>query len=228
MIGVVITAHNQGRLLEECLDSIYKQGVTCEIIVIDDASDPPVECRHPAHAVQWKVIRLWDNMGVQRARNIGWWELKDSCPYIIFCDGDVQWKPGAFRLMQKAMEVRRQTDHRVAIAYGDYDRVGAITGLWRAKKFSVEELRRQNYISTMALVATKALPNPPFVEDEDRLQDWSLWLRMVNDGYTGVHVAATLFTAFYEDNSVSTRDIRDYEKWHNLLMERYVKNGRKH
>ncbi len=156
----------------------------------------------------------------------GWWELKDSCPYIIFCDADVQWKPKAFRLMQKAMEVRRQTDHHVAFAYGDYDRVGAIAGLWRARKFNVEELRRQNYISTMALVLTSALPNPPFVEDEERLQDWSLWLRMLNKGHTGIHVGATLFTAFYNDGSVSTRDIKDYEKWHNLLMERYVNNAR--
>jgi len=229
MIGVVVTAHNQGRLLEECLKSIYNQDYHQVVtVVIDDASDEPVMVQEMRGFEYLKVIRLWDNRGVQRARNIGWWELKDKCPYIIFCDGDIQWKPGAFRLMQKAMEVRRQTDHRVAIAYGDYDRVGAIHGLWQAKKFNVEELRRQNYISTMALVATKALPNPPFVEDEDRLQDWSLWLRMVNEGYTGVHVDATLFTAFYEENSVSTRNTKDYEKWHNLLMERYVNNGRKY
>lgn len=220
MIGVVVVAHNQDRHLQECLKSIYKQHYPCKVVVVDDASDIPVESR--IMLLDAKVIRLWDNKGVQRARNVGWWELKNSCSAILFCDADVQWKPGAFSLMLKALHTRMNTDPKVAIAYGDYDRVGAITGMWKAGEFDVNRLRQHNYISTMSLVSTSALPNPPFIEDEKRLQDWSLWLRIVNKGFTGVYVNECLFTAFYDENSVSVRSSEDYAHWHKTMAERYI------
>lgn len=224
MIGVVVTAHNQNRHLQECLKSIYGQDYPCQVVVVDDASNPPAE-GIKYNLPNAKVIRLWDNEGVQRARNIGWWELKDSFDTMLFCDADIQWKPGAFRLMTEALHTRRNTDSKVAIAYGDYDRIGAVTGMWNAGEFDIEKLRRHNYISTMSLVSTSALPNPPFIEDEQRLQDWSLWLRMVNKGFTGVYVGECLFTAFYGEDSVSSRPAHDYAHWHRTMAERYIKNA---
>ena len=63
----------------------------------------------------------------------------------------------------------------------------------------------------------------PFIEDEHRLQDWSLWLRLLNAGYTGVFVNQVIFTAHFSANSVSVRNAGNYEKWRELIADRYNK-----
>jgi len=124
--------------------------------------------------------------------------------------------------MQEALEMAHNADSKVAYSYGNYDRIGSVTGTWTAGEFNEKRLKEVNFISTMSMVYTKTLPAPPFVEDEDRLQDWSLWLRMLQNGRVGAYVPKTLFSAFYDDDCISVRDTADYYHWSNLIRSRYV------
>src|SRR5437867_2048704 len=68
-IAVLITYHNEGRLLTECLDSLLTQADRPkEILVYDDASDVPAEEQVPDGA-DVRVIRSTRNTGPARGRN---------------------------------------------------------------------------------------------------------------------------------------------------------------
>lgn len=70
MISVVIPAHNVARTLEECLQAAQRSDYADrEIIVVDDAStDASAEL---AARYGCRVVRLSENVGAARAKNIG-------------------------------------------------------------------------------------------------------------------------------------------------------------
>lgn len=227
MVGVVIPYHNDLAQLEECLRSLEGQYGLSYVVIVDDGSDIPL-LKPDFPSFQIKILRLWENKGVQRARNYGWWWLRTQyvhLPFIVFCDQDVQWKKRAFLHLYEALEVSHRLDSKVAYSYGNYERWGVVKGDWVAGEFDEKRLKEVNYISTMSMVYTKTLPNPPFVEDEERLQDWSLWLRMLKVGRTGVYVNSTVFSTFYKAGCISVRDDSDYWKWSSIMRQRYVVNN---
>ena len=180
-VGVVVTYHDQPETILECLCSLSLQG-RAHIVLVDDGSAQPLpwgaaEIPHGYH-------RLERNRGVQFARNLGRAKLP-SLPYTLFCDGDVGWRGGALDRLVSALEAAGPS---VGYAYSDYRRAGALNEVHRAGWFSARRLREDNFISTMSLCRTEALPSPAFVEDEERFQDWSLWLRMLNAGWRGTWV----------------------------------------
>ncbi len=227
MVGVVIPYYNKTRLLAECLLSLEGQHDLCQVVIVDDGSDAPV-VPPIFNTCPVKILRLWEKHHghpPQRARNYGWWWLRTQhrlCNLIVFSDQDVTWKKRAFLHMHEALEMAHNVDSKVAYVYGDYERVGTVTGTWSAGEFDPKRLVQVNFISTMSMVYTKTLPAPPFVEDEGRLQDWSLWLRMLRNGRIGAYVPKPLFSAFYDDDCISVRDEADYYHWSNLIRSRYV------
>jgi len=60
------------------------------------------------------------------------------------------------------------------------------------KEFSAERLLQTNFISTMSLIRTEAFPG--FDERIQRLQDWDLWLTMLEQGKIGAYCGATVFS----------------------------------
>lgn len=215
-IAVIVPYRNQISKLTRCLDSIRHQSTgDSVIIVVDDGSEPPL-----VRSDDYHLIRFPRNMGVQQARNAGYMYAKNlKSDFILFCDQDVYWKPRAFYQFLQALRIAPEC----AYAYGDYERYGQFNGVFRAGPFSSVRLQAVNFVSTMALVRSECLPKVPFVEDEKRLQDWSLWLRMLNAGHKGVYTDEVMFETGFSKESVSSRGPADYQYWHQLMQRRYVK-----
>ena len=233
MIGVVISAYNQQETIGDTIKSVILQrdNLDCgiDIILIDDASIPPIEKMYPFPvaddvSIQW--LQVPDNRGVQEIRNLGFKMFRDRSPsrqseYIIFTDGDVTFNPKVFKAMKRALEA---SGPDIAYAYGHYTRRGYVSGRFPSRSFNERELRLYNYISTMSLIkfpVLRDLFDKPFVEDEQRLQDWSLWLRLLNAGYKGMFVDRVIFSAYFAEKSISVRDQLDYEKWRQIIAGRY-------
>ncbi len=224
MVGCVIPYHNEPRLLAECLSSLEGQYGLSQVVIVDDGSDAPV-VPPVFNTCPVKILRLWENKGNQCARNYGWWWLRTQhrlCNFIVFSDQDITWKNRAFLDMHTVLDGANHLDSKVAYSYGNYERVGSVTGTWNAGEFDEKRLVQVNFISTMSMIYIRALPAPPFIEDEHRLQDWSLWLRLRNNGRIGTYVPKILFSAFYNDDCISVRDEADYYHWSNLIRSRYV------
>ena len=233
MIGVVISAFNQHDTVGDTIESviIQRDGLNCglDIIFIDDASMPPIDRMYPCPFpddvnIQW--LQVPDNRGVQKIRNIGFKMFKDrpvsrQPEYIIFVDGDVTFTPNVFQEMKKALDT---SGPDIAYAYGHYTRYGYLGGRFPSREFNPTALREYNYISTMSLIKFPVLCREfekPFVEDEERLQDWSLWLRLLNSGYNGVFIDKVVFSAYFAKKCISVRDQLDHEKWRQIIADRY-------
>jgi len=96
MISVVIPAHNAARTLGECLQAIgCSDYAEYEVIVVDDAStDDTVQI---ATRQGSRVIRLSDNVGAARAKNLGVSQAKGDI--VLFTDADILLPLNALRLV---------------------------------------------------------------------------------------------------------------------------------
>ncbi|MDE5629845.1 MAG: glycosyltransferase [Muribaculaceae bacterium] len=99
-VSVIIPAHNAAAYLAQCLQSIVSQGVdNTEIIIINDASTDGTDkiCREWEHRYPFIKTLQANHIGPSAARNLGIAEAKGE--YIIFCDADDTYYPGAFRTL---------------------------------------------------------------------------------------------------------------------------------
>lgn len=93
-ISVIIPVHSRTLLLAQVVDQFVTQAAgfpcLCEIIVVDDASDPPVRVSDVHSSVQ--LIRSNKNMGAQAARRLGLQEANGEIVHFhdsddLICDG---------------------------------------------------------------------------------------------------------------------------------------------
>lgn len=195
-LGIVVPHFNQHETLQGSLKSIAKSEVEKRIVVVDDGSLPG-----SIYAPQnTSLIQLIPNQGVQFARNIGFYFLnRFKCKYTLFSDSDVIWARGALDKLIEALESYGGASY----AYCDF--------LWGDKKltsgsFDADKLRSTNYISTMSVIRTEVLNNygmNPFDESLERLQDWDLWLRLLERGCVGRYVPEMLFSTEFSENGIS-------------------------
>lgn len=129
------------------------------------------------------IVMLDKFQNANAARNAG---AKDvETPFILFSDDDIRWNPKALQRMVTALEEHPECD----FAYGAYEMDGKIQC---NREFDAAALKQNNYISTMSLIRTEKFPG--FDESIKRLQDWDIWLTMVNNGSKGIYVNAVVFS----------------------------------
>lgn len=128
--------------------------------------------------------------------------------YILFADDDDIFRADAFASLVNALESRPEC----SFAYGDMVKVtmpGVPDHGWqpvhihRARPFDLEELKRENYIDTPALIRRQAFPGIDESPAIARLHDWDLWLRMALAGHRGLYVPGILYHSWNLDDGLS-------------------------
>lgn len=109
--------------------------------------------------------------GANWARNQGFKWVRTK--YVLFSDNDIEWLPTALESLHRVFQVHPE----VSVSYGWYMLEGKIVG---NRQFNAHALRANNYISTMSLIRADRFPG--FDENLQRLQDWDLWLTMLERG----------------------------------------------
>lgn len=134
----------------------------------------------------FKIIVVPDEgRGACWARNEGFKQCDTE--FVLFSDNDIMWKSRALETM---MRVLKNTP-KASWVYGRYLKGN---GVFCHRPWDPNYLRfKDNYISTMSIVRTKDLPNPPFDEAIKRFQDWDLWLTMLDNGKRGVYCNDLIF-----------------------------------
>lgn len=139
-----------------------------------------------------------------KKRNDGF--LKSTQPYIFFCDDDILLPATYIESLLKVLE--KNPD--IGFAYTGYHGIvlhpesHPMRGNFEipAVQFNAAALKRGNYISTMSLVRKDLFPM--FDEKLKRLQDWDIWLTLVNRGVKGALVASQTFYAYYLDAGITS------------------------
>lgn len=189
MISIIIPVHNQADKISACLASILQQSYKdWELIVVNDGSTDNIK----------EVMAKWSNNfigknfqffskvneGSQLTRNFGF--TKSSGEYLIFCDADIIMEPTMLEKMLKALEVNSE----VSFAYSSFNYGKKLFKLF---PYSTDRLRKMPFIHTSSLIRRRDFPG--FDPNIKRLQDWDLWLTMMENSHSGIFIDEPLFTA---------------------------------
>lgn len=118
-VSVVIPLYNRAHTIKRCVDSVIKQSLPPdEIVLVDDGStDKTEEVVAAIGDPRIRYVKLDRNCGAQAARNIG---IKSaSCDLISFIDSDDEWLPDKLRL-EIAELAKRGEDHVVHCGAWEY------------------------------------------------------------------------------------------------------------
>lgn len=200
LISIIVPAYNHAEELRQALQSILLQTYKAyELIVVNDGS-----MDHTAQVIQSMEEGFHDrsisftvisqsNQGAQHARNRGLREAKGE--FVIFWDADVVAHPQLLEKLYTALE----TNPEASYAYCSF--------VWGKKKFKLwefdaDKLRKQPYIHSTSLVRAKHFPG--WDTRIARLQDWDVWLTMLEKGRQGIFVDEVLFTVKTERGTMSS------------------------
>lgn len=203
-VTVVVASYNCAPWLHDCIVSLQRQSVACEIVVVDDGSTDHTESVLASFAHSVRVIRHQRNQGANAARLAG---LKASTStWVLFADADAVYEPNYLRRLLD------HADHRADVVYCSWLRVDTEsdqTRLIRAQPHNPLELWWQNYISMCSLVRRSTLSTLPGhgLNFEGCLDDWSLWMDLALKNGRFIPVDEVLFTA-YERPSGKTHQVQ--------------------
>ena len=191
-VSIVIPTYQHAGEIARCLQGILAQDFAdYEIIVVNDGStDDTLKVLEP---FKDKITLInQENRGGNAARNRGFQQSKG--PYVLFCDADVLMRPDMLQKMLDALKAHPEASY----AYSSFRFGFKKFGLW---PFDAAKLRKMNYIHTTSLIRREHFPG--FDEKIKRLQDWDLWLTMLEQGHVGVWVPEYLFVCLPHKGGIS-------------------------
>lgn len=189
MISIIIPLYNQSKQLDLCLGAIAEQTYSnYEIIVVNDRSTQKLSHiiekwkKHFGISISFHHNKI--NHGAPYTRNKGFKKSKGEL--VIFCDADVIMRPNMLEKMHRALK-----DHpEASYAYSAFKFGNKI---FKSFAFDEERLKFMPYIHSSSLIRREHFPEKGWDENLKRLQDWDLWLSMLEAGYKGFWIEGILF-----------------------------------
>lgn len=183
-ISVIVPSYQHATTIGACLDSLLAQTRKIdEIIVVDDGSTDNTQQVLAPYLNRGVRVITQENKGSNPARNVG--HRASSGDLLMFCDADAVLRPDTIESMERTLAMHPEASY----VYGGF-RFGWKT--FSSFPFSAERLRQMNYIHTSSLIRREHFPG--FDEAVARLQDWDVWLTMLEQGHCGVFIPRCLFT----------------------------------
>lgn len=174
-VAVLVPVGGFAPYLPEALDCL-PDGV--DVVVVDDAADPPVEVARDGVT----VVRRDERGGPAAARATGLGQVPEA-GLIALCDADDAWEPG---------KLEAQLDHaQAAMTFGRATVVGpdgrATGERWDeppAGPLALGALYAGNPVPTSSVVLRRDALEAAggFVGPVDVAEDWELWLRIARAG----------------------------------------------
>lgn len=233
-IGIGIPVYNGEGSLLKTLWSIRAQTFTdYTLYIIDDGSTDSTwevikEGIRMFSEEQVHIHRHKTNLGIQKTRNdlfnfysfYGSWK-NPSIEYFIYVDDDLGLNPAFLFTLISALDMHPKT----AYAYCDFQWKGHFQHRQQAIPFDSEVLRQQPYISMMSMFRMSCLlqVEQPLIDEElERLEDWALFLKLLNHGYQGLYIPGFMgFYAYSKEGDNSARGIKDYRRWEAIVKQKY-------
>ena len=167
---------------------------------------PLIEANNPM-----EIIVNDKDEGQGKKRNDG---LKIATqPYVFYCDDDIILPADLLETMYNVLKKNElRSDVKIGYVYCGYEGIVLHPETHPMKSnfkiqstpFNSQQLKRGNFISPMSLFNKNSLPM--FDETLKRLEDWDLYLTMLDDGIEGVNISDKQFYAFYLDEGVTSNN----------------------
>jgi len=210
MVSVVIPCYNHGIYIDECVNSVLKQTISCfEIIIVDDNSSDDtsrIVKRQESKNPKIKTFFHEKTFGVSCARNFGIRQAVGD--YILTLDSD-DWIHQEF--LQYTMTV---LDSGIAdIAYTDIVLFGKKQITRKMPDYRFEDFLNQNQFCSCILFHKKHWEevggyNETFL---DGYEDWEFGINMGNHAHFGHRISLPLF--YYRQKANSRNTIARKNEW---------------
>lgn len=190
MISIIIPVYNGASKILKTLESINKQSYQdYEVIIVNDGSTDNVEsvCASYLKKINSNNSYLFinqSNQGAPAARNKGFFASKGE--FLFFCDADAVLHPQALEIMLSTLDFHPEASY----AYSSFK--------WGKKLFTLcdfdsDKLCKMPYIHTMSLIRRQDFPKQAWDINIKKLQDWDLWLSMLENNKIGIWIPQVLF-----------------------------------
>lgn len=208
-VSVIIPCYNQGKYLQETLDSVVKSSYTnIEIIVVNDGSTDntseiieKLKLRYP----EVKFIST-KNSGVCITRNTA--IEVSSGDYILPLDADD--KIGSEYIL-KAVEILNNNEN-IGLVYCDAEFFGDIQKKWDLKPATIENMLVQNRIFPAAMFRKETFIQTGGYKSimEAGCEDWEFWLSIVETGAKIYKIPETMFFYRKSANERTKKSLQPY------------------
>lgn len=162
---------------------------------------PLIEANNPAEII------VNDNEGfAPKKRNDGFKMATQQ--YLFFCDDDCLLPANYLESLLNTLEKNQNKGYSYTGYHGIvlHPELHPMRGNFQipSKPFNGSALRQANYISTMSLIKKEVFPG--FDENLKRLQDYDLWLTLLERGVEGIFVPDIQFFAYYLDQGITSNE----------------------
>lgn len=179
LISVIMPVYNGAATIKQAIDSVYRQNVPLELLVIDDGStDQTLEILSAyQERPDFHYLKNVQNIGAAASRNRGVHEAHGQ--YIAFLDADDWWEDGKLNLQ---LDILKKTG-RVLCSSGrelmNYD--GSSTGKYIPVRETVSyrDLLRHNSINCSSVLLSKEVAAEFPMEHDDSHEDYLTWLKIL-------------------------------------------------
>ncbi len=232
-LSIIIVSYNTRELLRECLSSLlyWSEGLACEVIVVDNASDDGSEGMVRAEFPTVQVIQSGSNLGFGRANNLGLQQARGE--YVWFLNSDTRSIHNAARVLCDYLDQHPDAgavggnlldaDQQAAHSFGPLHNVwwelaDLLPTAWKRSlrgpysTFNYDpEPRRVGYLSGADLMVRRALVVPVGFDPDFFMyyEDMELCHRIRRAGYRIVSVPrARVIHLAGQSNNVSAKKLQ--------------------
>jgi len=221
-VTVIITVYNYASVVEEALESVFRQTYdSLSIVIVEDhGSDSSLSvCRDWLSANSSRfgkalLVRHRSNCGLSSARNTAF--FLSQTPYVFVLDADNKLYPRCIEHCHGFLH-----NGPAVFSYPIIDKFGDETGLIGTEVFCKELLSDGNVIDAMALIRKAAWKSVGgySIELDTGWEDYDLWCRFAAHGWYGVRVPMILARYRVHDSSM-LRTLTDKPKNLEYMMNK--------
>lgn len=233
LVSVIVPYYNHGEYIEECINSILESTYSnIEVIVINDGSTDTLsiekikklEGKHNNVGIYHQ-----ENGGPSLARNTGMEIAKGD--FFVFLDGDDLIEKNAISICLDVFNSSPET----AVVYGNNLHFGEKNKLRKQKQLVEESILLFNSIAVCVMIKRIFFDQGIKFDNELSrlgLEDWELWITLVEKGFKFKYLNETLFKIRVLKNSRTTdsanqklKEIKSYiyQKHALFLAQKYDK-----
>jgi len=202
LLTVLIPNHNYGNYIGKAIDSIFAQDYPAiELIIVDDGSNDnsvaeiQKKFQENNKLQRCELVVLEHNQGKLGAVNAAQDLLTGE--FLITLDADDWLSPGYASRCISELRQKRLRDPDLGFIYSDctlVDESGKLINYGRSTTFKRSLVEKLSFLPEPALMLTRAFKEVmPFDESIRVATKHHKWCRIVNNGWTGYHIAEPLF-----------------------------------
>lgn len=179
IVSVIMPSYNGAKYIRKAIDSVFRQEVPLELLVVDDGStDNTWDILTPYMArADFRYLKNGQNLGAAGSRNRGIREARGK--YVAFLDSDDWWEDGKLSDQLKTLErtglvlcsTGRELMNPDGTSTGKYIPVKS--------KISYRELLRHNSINCSSVLISREVMQEFPMEHDDSHEDYLTWLKVL-------------------------------------------------